>query len=211
MQTTKSEFIYSKMFTSIESPPHSKIYYSLTSPPPTPRKRACLIRTHDEEEVPLFFPSSQSVLQCDDLSSIPRGADEADCLHQFSTITLRLKPKPRFGTTIPYAPRLESVDEVASQDRSEAPRSLRVMADLLPPPPFASTCASSSSSTTEAIAKNNSQVPKPTHHLKLNSSPANRSKSETDTKKNVQKLTSIPRMGIRKTVERRNSMVARSA
>ena len=202
------------MLTCIESPTRSQVYYSPTSPPPTPRKRAGLI--YSVEEVPLFFPCSRSVLQCDG-SSIPRKVDETDFLYQSSTIALRLKPRPKFGTTIQCMSSLKAVKEVPPQDRSEGRRSLQEMTDVLPPPPFASTSTqhtstSSSASTIASIATNRNRAKSDSiQHDRLDAACANGSKTESSTKSNVQKLPSLPRMGMRNTVERRNSMVARSA
>ena len=177
------------MTVSIESPPPSQIYHEASSPPPTPRKR---IKVHNNEEVPFFFPISQSVFVSNEISSEVNDGLVDAMTSQFTSnlsTSMRLKPRPRFGTGIKFKPSLSPLNEVPNISlhvKRQEPKKLEDMVHLIPPPPLTS------------------------------SKQGSRSLKKTETRKTEmdsigQKLQPIQRIGMRKAVPRRNSAVAKSA
>jgi hypothetical protein len=186
------------MTVSIESPPHSQIYNTDPhSPPPTPRKHRLL---EVKEDIPLFFPCSQSVLG-ESVTIGPVMDDESQLFHVLST-TIRLKPKPLYGTKISRDSDGMNVTRMSSLSLQATPKSLQEMAHLLPPPPLVSNSATVVKQT-ELAPSTSSMMSSHRFQKKASSSPSESSKSG--------KLEPIQRAGMRRNVDRRNSMVARCA
>jgi hypothetical protein len=202
------------------SPVSNDIYGGVpASPPPTPRKRSFV---HSTEDVPMFFPSSQSVLGLSDsnfMKSNERKVDQADLFRLLST-PMKLKPRPKFGTDIKHKPTLDSIDETYSipffnasspqASRQDPMKSLRENAHLLPPPPFSTDDDGTHSPSTKHDSLTGENAP----HTKLSNAckaaPVSRSISEIN-KSTAQKLPATQRSGMSRPVNRRNSMVARCA
>lgn len=216
------------MNTSISSPPTHQIYHDPTSPPPTPRKRLYTASTkkQDDDNVPFFFPCNRSVFG-NDAPLLPVNTSEEDLLHNLtrlhSTIRLQLKPRPGYGSTAYYKPSLERVDEVVQPSSStscfETNQSTTARQEclqdvhLLPPPPLFQG-SSRLNSNTVSSEETNPIASSSTDNSSTNTSKkreVTRSKSETIEKSVIQKLPPIQRSGLRSTVDRRNSMVARCA
>eukprot|EP00956_Cyclotella_meneghiniana_P026783 scaffold58694_cov72-Cyclotella_meneghiniana.AAC.10 len=185
---------------SIESPPPSKIFHDASSPPPTPRKR---IKVHNKEEVPFFFPISQSVFVSNEISSeVNDGAVDTMTSQFMSNLStsMRLKPRPRFGTGIKFKPSLSTLNEVPDMSlyvKQQEQNRLEDMVDLIPPPPLTNSAPCNS---LKSSKQGSYSSPKKT---------GARRKTEIDSI--GQKLQPIQRMGMVKTMPRRNSAVAKSA
>jgi hypothetical protein len=201
--------------------PLSEIYEVATSPPPTPRKHSFV---HSHEDVPMFFPSSQSVFGLSESNFMKpneRKADQGDQFRLLSTsMKMKLKPRFRNGTEIKHKQTLDSIDEAYSIPFFNAPplqasekdpmNSLREMAYLLPPPPFSGNGDGTHSPSTKYDNISGENDPHTKTSTARKSTPVSRSKSEIE-KSTAQKLPAIQRSGMARPVNRRNSMVARCA